>query len=193
MKLTKLAKILPVIAALALGILGPSLALTHPSYASEYDICENNNIPEEIRGASGCADAPQPADLPAVVVSIINGVIGVVSIVAVIAIVYAGINYITSAGDAAKIEKAKRTILYALIGLVVCALSFAIVNFAITNIIGGGSSGDASSSETTDSSDNSSSSSSSSSSSTNSSSSSSSNSSSSSSSNSSGSRNSRHR
>ena len=37
----------------------------------------------------------------------------------------------TSAGDTGKIEKAKKTILYACIGLAVCALSFAIVNWVI--------------------------------------------------------------
>ena len=38
----------------------------------------------------------------------------------------------TSTGDAGKIEKAKKTILYATIGLVICALAFAIVNFAVS-------------------------------------------------------------
>lgn len=38
----------------------------------------------------------------------------------------------TSTGDAGKIKKAKDTILYAVIGLVVCALAFIIVNWAIS-------------------------------------------------------------
>ena len=36
-----------------------------------------------------------------------------------------------------KVKKAKDTILYGVIGLVVCVLAFAIVNFIINNIIGG--------------------------------------------------------
>ena len=40
----------------------------------------------------------------------------------------------TSAGDAGKIKKAKDTILYSVIGLIVVALAFAIVNFAIKAI-----------------------------------------------------------
>ena len=40
----------------------------------------------------------------------------------------------TSAGDSSKVEKAKKTILYACIGLVIAALSFAIVNWAISAI-----------------------------------------------------------
>ena len=42
----------------------------------------------------------------------------------------------TSSGDAGKVKKAKDTILYGIIGLVVCVLAFAIVNFVISNILG---------------------------------------------------------
>ena len=43
----------------------------------------------------------------------------------------------TSAGDAGKVKKAKDTILYGVIGLVIVVLAFAIVNFVIVNILGG--------------------------------------------------------
>ena len=76
-----------------------------------------------------------PELLPTIT-SIINGVIGVLGIVCVVVMIIGGINYMTSAGDAGKVKKAKDTILYGLIGLVVCVLAFAIVNFVITNIIG---------------------------------------------------------
>ena len=41
----------------------------------------------------------------------------------------------TVEGDPSKTKKAKDTILYAVIGLIICALAFAIVNFVISNII----------------------------------------------------------
>ena len=41
----------------------------------------------------------------------------------------------TSAGDPGKTKKAKDTILYAVIGLIICVLAFAIVNFVIGGII----------------------------------------------------------
>lgn len=65
---------------------------------------------------------------------ILNGVIGFISVIAVIFIVLGGARYITSAGDPGKMKKAKDTILYACIGLAVCALAFAIVNFAVAII-----------------------------------------------------------
>lgn len=67
---------------------------------------------------------------------ILNGIIGASSLVAVIFILIGGINYMTSAGDAGKVAKAKSTILYAVIGLAVCVLAFAIVNWAIGAIAG---------------------------------------------------------
>ncbi|MBR3252693.1 hypothetical protein IKF84_01305 [Candidatus Saccharibacteria bacterium] len=69
------------------------------------------------------------------VTSIINAVIGVLGIVCVVVIIIGGINYMTSTGDASKVEKGKKTILYGVIGLVICALAFAIVNFVISNIL----------------------------------------------------------
>lgn len=72
------------------------------------------------------------------VIGILNAVIGVLGIVAVIVIIMGGVGYMTSSGDANKVKKAKDTILYGVIGLVIVALSFAIVNFVISKIIEGG-------------------------------------------------------
>ena len=76
-------------------------------------------------------------DLNTSIVTILNGVIGLVAIVAVIMIVIAGVTYITSGGDKTKAQKATSTILYGVIGLVICALSAAIVNFVIATLITG--------------------------------------------------------
>lgn len=77
-------------------------------------------------------------DLTARVTSIINGVIAVLGFVCVVVMIVGGVNYMISAGDSSKVTKAKNTILYGLIGLVICVLAFAIVNFVIVNIIQGG-------------------------------------------------------
>ena len=69
------------------------------------------------------------------ITGIINAVIGVLGIVAVVVIIMGGITYMTSSGDAGKVKKAKDTILYGVIGLIVVALAFAIVNFVIGGIL----------------------------------------------------------
>ena len=76
-------------------------------------------------------------DLLGSVTGIINGVIGVLGFVCVVVMIVGGVNYMISAGDSGKVTKAKNTILYGLIGLVICVLAFAIVNFVIGNIING--------------------------------------------------------
>lgn len=68
------------------------------------------------------------------ITNILNVVIGVLGIVAVIVIILGGIQYMTSAGEPGKVKKAKDTILYGIIGLIICVLAFAIVNFVIGNL-----------------------------------------------------------
>ena len=65
--------------------------------------------------------------------NIINVVIGVIGFVAVAFIIFGGIQYTTSAGDPGKVKKAKDTILYGIIGLVVAMLAYAIVNFVLSS------------------------------------------------------------
>ena len=54
--------------------------------------------------------------------------------IAVLIIAIAGFQYIISAGDSAKIAKAKDAIIYALIGLTISAFAFTIVTFVIGNV-----------------------------------------------------------
>lgn len=84
-------------------------------------------LPDEVNKEAG-------GDVTTTVVAVINGVIGVLGLVAVVVIIIGGVNYMTSSGDSGKVKKAKDTILYGLIGLVVCVLAFAIVNFVIANM-----------------------------------------------------------
>lgn len=52
-------------------------------------------------------------------------------IIAVIAIILGGYFYVTSLGDSAAVSKAKNTILYAVIGLIVIIMAFAVTWFVI--------------------------------------------------------------
>ena len=80
--------------------------------------------------ASDCVDANALID------QTVGWFIGVAGIISAIFLVYGGISYMTSSGDPSKVEKAKRIILYALIGLVIVALATAITAF-VSNIIRG--------------------------------------------------------
>lgn len=76
-----------------------------------------------------------PADLfgdNGVFKQVTNTILYIVGIVAVIMLIIGGIRYVTSGGDAKKVTDAKNTVLYAIIGLVIAFLAFAIVNFVIS-------------------------------------------------------------
>ena len=132
MKSTK--KIITIITAFILSIFSLSFLLSPTSHA--YDIC-SSSASDDIKQANGCSGTT--TDLSDVIVNVIRGVVGILGAVAAIFIVVGAITYMTSSGDANKLKKAKDTILYAVIGLVVAVLTFAIVNFVIGIIQEGGS------------------------------------------------------
>lgn len=68
--------------------------------------------------------------------NIINTTLFVLGIIAVIMIIFGGIRYTTSNGEASSIKSAKDTVLYAVIGLVVAIMAYAIVNFVLSRLGG---------------------------------------------------------
>ena len=65
------------------------------------------------------------------ITTIVNVMLFVLGAIAVIMIIIGGIRYATSNGDQANVKAAKDIILYAVIGLVVAILSYAIVTFVV--------------------------------------------------------------
>lgn len=98
--------------------------------------CPNGSERETAPTLAQC-NLPEETDNEALmprVQMIINVVIGVIGVVAVVVIILGGVTFVTSQGEAAKITKAKNTILYGIVGLVIALLAFAIVNFVLTGI-----------------------------------------------------------
>lgn len=75
-------------------------------------------------------------NLDAQIASIINILIGVIGVAAVIMLIIGGFRYVFSQGDEKSTKGAKDTILYAIIGIVVALLAFAIVNFVLGGLAG---------------------------------------------------------
>jgi hypothetical protein len=61
----------------------------------------------------------------------INTAIVILGSISVLMIVIGGIKYTVSGGDSAGVQSAKNTILYAIIGIIVAVMAFAIVNAVI--------------------------------------------------------------
>lgn len=126
-------KLLLSVAAVALTIVGlSSVATMSPAYASPADDYLNQVTPD---GMPGKEDAEN--GLMNIVKDIINVVVGVVGIIAVVMMIVGGISFITSQGDASKVTKARNTILYGVVGLIVALLAFAIVNFVLSSLFSG--------------------------------------------------------
>lgn len=73
-------------------------------------------------------------DIASVLSTVIYWVLGLSGGIAVLFLILGGLQYITSSGNKDKAEQAKQTILYAVIGLIVIALSFVIVAFVTQNV-----------------------------------------------------------
>lgn len=66
--------------------------------------------------------------------NLLLSIIGLAGLVAVAVLIFNAFLYITASGDEGKIQKATKGITYAVVGLVVAAIAFLIVNFVIQNI-----------------------------------------------------------
>ena len=77
----------------------------------------------------------QKGNLMENVVSLINWFLGFLGFIAVALVIYAGIIITTAQGNPEKVKKGNKIITYAVIGLIVVALAYGIVNFIIAGIV----------------------------------------------------------
>ena len=119
-------KSLKLLASIALGL---SLALV-PLNVSAWtlqegaDLVKTDEMPNSLFGDTG------------IIRNITNIALYVIAGIAVIMLLIGGLRYILSGGDSKKVTDAKNTVLYAIIGLVIAILSYAIINFIIGSLAG---------------------------------------------------------
>lgn len=129
-----------IIFAVVIGVFFCGLLLAHPSAVFAQTVDPGLN---EVGASTGLET---DTDLPTIIGRIINIFLGFMGIVLLGIIVYAGYLWMTSGGDAEQVEKAKKWIRNAIIGLIIIVSSFAITAFVINMLTGdgfgnGGSSG----------------------------------------------------
>lgn len=83
-------------------------------------------------GQGSTTDATTQAN--SLISSILNILTVGVGIIAVVMIIVAGYYYITSSGNQEKVTTAKRTLIYAIIGLVIAALAKIIAQFVVHRV-----------------------------------------------------------
>lgn len=111
------------IAALAVPVVMSSGELAHAAVPSSVTNGVKNAKPD------GASD-----DIVPFIKSVTNILLFVIGAVSVIIIIVGGLRYVTSAGDQNQVSSAKNTILYAVIGLVIASVAYAIVNFVLTKL-----------------------------------------------------------
>ncbi len=121
--------------ALALGVSVVAPVLQPTSVHAQ---CETTS---GLRNGANCAkSADQPGNLfgsGGIFSTIVNVLLFIIGAVAVVMLIYGGFRYVMSGGDASAVTAAKNTILYAVVGIIVALLAYAIVNFVLTSLPGG--------------------------------------------------------
>jgi Type IV secretion system pilin len=126
---------------LMLSLLWPALALPSMVYATttQSDInkglCQGSNIDVTTSTpTTDCSKLGGGASFTSILTKIINILSMLVGAIAVIMIIVGGFRYVTSGGSDSATGAAKKTILYAIVGLVIVALAQIIVHFVLNNI-----------------------------------------------------------
>ncbi len=91
------------------------------------------------QGAAAARVEPMPAELVGdngFINRLTSWILLAVGTISVIMLIYGGFRYVISGGDSKKVTDAKNTILYAIIGLIISMLAYAIVRFVIGAVSG---------------------------------------------------------
>ncbi len=122
---------LGILSAVILGAAG-TLAIATPSAQalSVYKACGS----DVDANSSVCKAANKDELIGGVLKNVINTLIFIIAIISVIVIIIGGIRFTTSGGDPGQAASARNTIIYAVVGLVVAIMSYAIVNFVLNHV-----------------------------------------------------------
>lgn len=74
--------------------------------------------------------------IPALINNVIKGLLGVVGALALFFLIWGGIMWMTSSGSSEKIKKGKDTIVWAIFGLAMIFLSYAVISLVLTTLVG---------------------------------------------------------
>ena len=86
---------------------------------------------DQVKTGLNSIGAGESASAESTIETIVNTLLFIIGALSVVMIVYGGFRYVTSAGEASAVSAAKNTIIYAVVGLVVALLAYAIADFVI--------------------------------------------------------------
>ena len=115
-------------------LMGTVFALTAPApgvYAQSTDdakkeLCKGVNV-----SSGSCEGSDAGTKITDIVKVVVNTLSVIVGIIAVIMIIISGLKYINSGGEAAKINSARESLIYAIVGIIIVSLAQFIARFVI--------------------------------------------------------------
>jgi hypothetical protein len=113
--------------ALAVGF----VAAGSPAYAAGPTDSAKTQVCTGVSGQAGGACGTGGVDISKTLKGVLNLLTVIAGIIAVIMVVISGMKYTTSGGDPQAVSSAKRTLIYALVGVVVVAMSQFMVHFIL--------------------------------------------------------------
>jgi hypothetical protein len=74
-------------------------------------------------------------DINKLIIDALNLLIGATAVICVAVLIFSGIMYITASGDEAKVEKATKSLTYAIVGLVIAFIAVLVVQFVLKDLL----------------------------------------------------------
>ncbi|MDX9893612.1 MAG: hypothetical protein RB292_04365 [Patescibacteria group bacterium] len=129
-----LTKIILSLTIVSLGGLGLSAVPAMAALGGDIrqDIVDNLEPIEKVYAPQGVSDSEGLAQTVAKLIQVALGFLGIVFLVLIL---YAGFNWMTSAGNEDKISTAKKTMVAAIIGLTIILAAYAITYFVFDNLM----------------------------------------------------------
>ncbi len=120
----------------ALGILAIALLNT---FLTPVTLAFTGTMSEGAESARGVDQAATLFGATGIFTTISNVMLFIVGAISVIMVIIGGLRYVISGGNSSNITAAKNTILYAIVGLIIAIMAYAIINFVLESFLPGSS------------------------------------------------------
>lgn len=124
---------MPLVLGGLLGIVALCVAILCAPTASAFSL----SISDGASSAQGVDQASSLFGTAGIFTTISNVMLFLVGAISVIMVVVGGLRYVISGGNTTNVGAAKNTILYAIVGLIISLLAYAIINFVIGSFVPG--------------------------------------------------------
>jgi len=124
---------------LTTGVIAAAVSLLMVTSASAAGF--NMGISDGAAAARGIDQATDLFGQTGIFRTITDVMLFLIGAISVIMLIIGGLRYVVSGGDSTAVQNAKNTILYAVVGIIVAILAYAVISFVITSFTGDGGSG----------------------------------------------------